>query len=105
MPLFYPLNLKFQQVVRYLQRPCFIYYMILFIRSVVVVVFFTLTDRASSIPSNIRGCQSVVGYLNGRTLKQQNTDVWQCRSSKIYGICLWRTALQTPGRTLRRGVG
>ena len=25
---------------------------------VIVVVFFTLTDRASSIPSNIRGCQS-----------------------------------------------
>ena len=25
---------------------------------VVVVVFFTLTDRASTIPSNIRGCQS-----------------------------------------------
>ena len=27
-------------------------------RIVVVVVFFTLTDRASTIPSNIRGCQS-----------------------------------------------
>ena len=27
-------------------------------RVVVVVVFFTLTDRASTIPSNIRGCQS-----------------------------------------------
>ena len=26
--------------------------------STVVVVFFTLTDRASTIPSNIRGCQS-----------------------------------------------
>ena len=26
--------------------------------SVVVVVFFTLTDRASTIPSNTRGCQS-----------------------------------------------
>ena len=25
---------------------------------VVVIVFFTLTDRASTIPSNIRGCQS-----------------------------------------------
>ena len=25
---------------------------------VVIVVFFTLTDRASTIPSNIRGCQS-----------------------------------------------
>ena len=25
---------------------------------VVVVVFFTLTDRASTIPSTIRGCQS-----------------------------------------------
>ena len=28
------------------------------IGSTVVVVFFTLTDRASTIPSNIRGCQS-----------------------------------------------
>ena len=28
------------------------------LNSVVVVVFFTLTDRASTIPSNIRGCQS-----------------------------------------------
>ena len=28
------------------------------VRNVVVVVFFTLTDRASTIPSNIRGCQS-----------------------------------------------
>ena len=26
--------------------------------SIVVVVCFTLTDRASTIPSNIRGCQS-----------------------------------------------
>ena len=26
-------------------------------RRVVVDVFFTLTDRASTIPSNIRGCQ------------------------------------------------
>ena len=26
--------------------------------SLVVVVFFTSTDRASTIPSNIRGCQS-----------------------------------------------
>ena len=29
-----------------------------FYASVVVVVVFTLTDRASTIPSNIRGCQS-----------------------------------------------
>ena len=27
-------------------------------QTVVVVVFFTLTDRASTIPSNKRGCQS-----------------------------------------------
>ena len=26
--------------------------------TVVVVVFFTLTDRASTIPNNTRGCQS-----------------------------------------------
>ena len=35
---------------------------------VVVVVFFTLTDRASTIPSNIRGCQS-------RTWSQRGTKV------------------------------
>ena len=37
---------------------------------VVVVVFFTLTDRASSIPSNIRGCQS---------------DTWSQRGTKVNG--------------------
>ena len=28
------------------------------LKQVVVVVFFTLTDRVSTIPSNTRGCQS-----------------------------------------------
>ena len=37
---------------------------------VVVVVFFTLTDRASTIPSNIRGCQS---------------GTWSQRGTKING--------------------
>ena len=35
---------------------------------IIVVVFFTLTDRASTIPSNIRGCQS-------RTWSQRGTKV------------------------------
>ena len=40
------------------------------IRTVVVVVFFTLTDRASTIPNNIRGCQS---------------GTWSQRGSKVNG--------------------
>ena len=36
---------------------------------VVVVVFFTLTDRASTIPSNVRGCQS------GTTWSRRGTKV------------------------------
>ena len=35
-----------------------VHYYLLHDEHVVVVVFFTLTDRASTIPSNIRGCQS-----------------------------------------------
>ena len=38
---------------------------------VVVVVFFTLTDRASTIPSNIRGCQS---------------GTWSQRGTKVNGL-------------------
>ena len=37
---------------------------------VVVVVLFTLTDRASTIPSNIRGCQS---------------SAWSQRGTKVNG--------------------
>ena len=37
---------------------------------VVVVVFFTLTDWASAVPSNIRGCQS---------------DTWSAEQKKIRG--------------------
>ena len=38
----------------------------------VVVVFFTLTDRASTMPSNIRGCQSgmVRGLLDRKRLEE-----------------------------------
>ena len=39
-------------------------------RTVVVVVVFTLTDRASTIPSNIRGCQS---------------STWSQRGTKVNG--------------------
>ena len=43
------------QLIEDLPRFCWIFKVQLF---VVVVVFFTLTDRASTIPSNTRGCQS-----------------------------------------------
>ena len=33
------------------------------VMTIVVVVFFTLTDRASTIPSNIRGCQSGTSWV------------------------------------------
>ena len=38
---------------------------------VVVVVFFTLTDRASTIPSNTRGCQSGT-WSAGQKYKQMD---------------------------------
>ena len=43
---------------------------------VVVVVFFTLTDRASTIPSNIRGCQS--GTWSQRVTKVDGILVYVC---------------------------
>ena len=45
----------------------------------VVVVFFTLTDRASTIPSNIRGCQS---------------GTWSQRGTKVNGSLLRPTGIQ-----------
>ena len=39
---------------------------------VVVVVFFTLTDRASTIPSNIRGCQSGTWSQRGTKVNGDN---------------------------------
>ena len=39
---------------------------------IVVVVFFTLTDRASTIPSNMRGCQS--GTWSQRSTKVNGSD-------------------------------
>ena len=36
------------------------------LHGVVVVVFFTLTDRASTIPSNTRGCQSGTWSAGGQ---------------------------------------
>ena len=49
----------------------------------VVVVFFTLTDRASTIPSNIRGCQS------GR---------WSQRGTKVNGSHYGDNPLLRPTR-------
>ena len=48
---------------------------------VVVVVFFTLTDRASTIPSNIRGCQS---------------GTWSQRGTKVNGSHLGGNPLIRP---------
>ena len=42
------------------------------IHTTVVVVFFTLTDRASTIPSNIRGCQSGTWSQRGTKVNGSN---------------------------------
>ena len=39
----------------------------------VVVVFFTLIDRASAIPSNIRGCQSGTWSAGQENMKERST--------------------------------
>ena len=40
---------------------------------VVVVVFFTLTDRASTIPSNTRGCHSGTGSAGQKNIRGTST--------------------------------
>ena len=45
---------------------------------VVVVVFFTLTDRASTIPSIIRGCQSGTWFAGQKEIRGRN------RNNKIH---------------------
>ena len=45
---------------------------------VVVVVFFTLTDRASTIPSIIRGCQSGTWSAGQKEIRGRN------RNNKIH---------------------
>ena len=40
--------------------------------NVIVVVFFTLTDRASTIPSNIRGCQSCTWSQRGAKVNRSH---------------------------------
>ena len=40
---------------------------------VVVVVFFTLTDRASTIPNNTRGCQSGTWSAGQKKIKGTST--------------------------------
>ena len=40
---------------------------------VAVVVFFPLTDRASTIPSNIRGCQSGTGSAGQKKIRGTST--------------------------------
>ena len=48
---------------------------------VVVVVFFTLTDRASTIPSNTRGCQSGT-WSAGQKKDQRNIYQTPMRAKK-----------------------
>ena len=38
-----------------------------------IVVFFTLTDRASTIPSNIRGCQSGTWSAGQKNIRGTST--------------------------------
>ena len=40
---------------------------------VVVVVFFTLTDRASTIPSDTRGCQSGTWSAGQKNIRETST--------------------------------
>ena len=42
---------------------------------VVVVVFFTLTDRASTIPSNTRGCQTGTGSAGQKKIRGKFTEL------------------------------
>ena len=54
----------------------------------VAVVFFTLTDRASTIPSNIRGCKSLVvrGLLDRKKseehLQSSNESMMKTKQNK-----------------------
>ena len=48
---------------------------------VVVVVFFTLTDRASTIPSNTRGCQSGTWSAGQKKIRGTSTKL-QCEQKK-----------------------
>ena len=41
--------------------------------AVVVVVFFTLTDRASTIPNNTRGCQSGTWSAGQKKIRETST--------------------------------
>ena len=80
---------------------------------VVVVVFFTLTDRALTRPSNIRGCQSgtwsqrlhIEGRLNeGPRLQRKHKDENEAKqnkrnTSKRYESSIMRVSTLTQGDT------
>ena len=48
----------------------------------VVVVFFTLTDRASTIPSNIRGCQSGTWSAGQKKIRGTSTQLQREQTDK-----------------------
>ena len=49
----------------------------------VVVVFFTLTDRASTIPSNIRGCQSGTRSAGQKNIRGTSTKLQREQKKNI----------------------
>ena len=49
---------------------------------VVVVVFFALTDRASTIPSNIRGCQSGTWSAGQKRIRGTSTKLEREQKTK-----------------------
>ena len=52
---------------------------------VVVVVFFTLTDRASTIPSNTRGCQSGTWSAGQKKIRGTSTKLqWEQRKRQTH---------------------
>ena len=50
----------------------------------IVVVFFTLTDRASTIPSNIRGCQSGTWSAGQKKIRGTSTKLQREQKKNIY---------------------
>ena len=73
-----PLCYRFNVVVKsylYIAYICLMMYCFVFavFLVVVVVVFFTLTDRASTIPNNTRGCQSGTWSAGQKNIRGTST--------------------------------
>ena len=59
--------------------------------SIVVDVFFTLTDRASTIPNNTRGCQSGTWSAGQKKIRGTSTKLQHSRSGR-HIICTTYTS-------------